>query len=428
MQPPKNHCKQQNQQTMNRLFTIPTFPTDEAAILQRMEAIDPTAYSKSRNYINGAVTYLSPYISRGVISTRQVWQSLQQRGHRAYQIEKLVQELAWREFFQRVWQAKGEGILSDLRQPQPDVAHRQMPQAVMEAQTGIEAVDQLIEQLYQTGYMHNHARMYVASIACNIDKAHWLQPAQWLYHHLLDGDLASNHLSWQWVAGAFSNKKYYCNQSNINQYTGSRQQGSFLDMDYDSLPQAKAWGNGAKAWGNGAKAWGNGATAWGNGAKAWGDGASRGNGAGREHLQISTALPATPLPTLDTQLPTLLYNSYNLDPRWRTNESANRVLLLEPSHFALYPVSGKVLDFIIALGKNIPGLQLYCGEVEDLALLYKDGPLPIAEAFIAKEHPAFGHYPGIKDQRAWLFPQVTGYFPSFFGYWKKCERLFKQGL
>ncbi|MEO5685193.1 MAG: FAD-binding domain-containing protein [Chitinophagaceae bacterium] len=65
------------------------------------------------------------------------------------------------------------------------------------AKTGITAIDEQITLLYETGYMHNPVRMYLAGITCNIGKAHWLQPARWMYYHLLDGDLASNSLSWQ---------------------------------------------------------------------------------------------------------------------------------------------------------------------------------------------------------------------------------------
>jgi deoxyribodipyrimidine photo-lyase len=56
------------------------FPTDYASILQRIMEIDPVKYAKTRNFLTGAVTYLSPYISRGVISTRQVYESLKARG------------------------------------------------------------------------------------------------------------------------------------------------------------------------------------------------------------------------------------------------------------------------------------------------------------------------------------------------------------
>jgi deoxyribodipyrimidine photo-lyase len=362
------------------------FPTDYNSILQRIMEIDPGKYAKTRNFLTGAVTYLSPYISRGVISTRQVYESLKARGYTLYQMEKMVSELAWRDFFQRVWQAKGDTIFEDLRQPQPDVLTHELPMALTDATTGIEAVDRGIENLYETGYMHNHLRMYTASIACNIANAHWKAPANWLYYHLLDGDLASNSLSWQWVAAAFSGKKYYCNQENISKYTGSNQKRSYLNEDYSGFPLATI----------------------------------------PEPLQVTrplsleTVLPETPLPTIDPNLPVLLYNSYNLDPLWRKDEPANRILLLESSHFNKYPVSEKVMAFILALAKeNIPWIQVFTGEVDDIPGISK------VPQIITKEHPAFTHYPGQKDSRDWMVPEVSGYFPSFFGYWKKVEKYVK---
>jgi len=377
---------QGNEMAENKVYQEIDFPTQYAAILDRIMAIDPGKYAKTRNFITGAVTYLSPYISRGVISTRQVYESLKGRGYTLYQMEKMVNELAWRDFFQRVWQAKGEAILTDLRQPQPEVRHHKLPTALTEAITGIDAVDKAIVQLQNTGYMHNHLRMYTASIACNLAGAHWLQPAQWLYYHLLDGDLASNHLSWQWVAAAFSGKKYWCNQENISKYTGSNQKRSYLAVDYSELPLTEI----------------------------------------PEPLRPvadfapATTLPATAMAEVNPNLPVLLYNSYNLDPLWRKDEPANRILLLEPSHFKRFPVSPKVLDFIMSLGRNnIPELQIFTGEATDIPSIRQ------VPAVISKEHPAFTHYPGQKDSRDWLVPEVTGYFQSFFNYWKKIENRLK---
>ena len=81
---------------------------------------------------------------------------------------KLIQELAWRDYWQQVWIAKGTAIDNDLKHEQPHVSHHKIPSTLIQAQTGIEAVDQAILEFYNTGYMHNHMRMYVASIACNI--------------------------------------------------------------------------------------------------------------------------------------------------------------------------------------------------------------------------------------------------------------------
>ncbi len=367
------------------------FPTSYHQIIERINRINPVNYSKTRNFINGDVTYLSPYISRAVISVKQVADAVLQKGHKANQIEKFLQELAWREYFQRVWQHTGDKIWNDIRYPQPDVQHHQMIKAVEDAATGIDAIDEQIKRMCSVGYMHNHVRMYTASMVCNMAKAHWLQPSKWMYYYLLDGDIASNNCSWQWVAAAFASKKYYFNQENVNKYTFSKQQHTFIDNPYEEIISMPVPGT----------------------LKLTTD------------LSLQTKLPATQIPALNTNKPTLIYNSYNLDVTWRKGEDVNRVLLLEPSHFEKYPVSENVVAFIIKLSKNIPGILLYTGEIADLLSLYKNPSPGHKGCIISKEHPAFNYYPGIKDSRDWMFPEVTGHYNSFFSYWKKCEKLLK---
>lgn len=364
------------------------FSTDYNFVLERIKAINAIEYAKTRNYLNGDISYLSPYISRGVISVKQVLDSILNKGYPIQTIEKLIQELAWREYYQRVWQYKKNLIWENLKHEQVDVAHNKMLLSLQNAKTGIAVIDNEINNLYNRGFLHNHIRMYLAAIACNIAKAHWLQPSKWMYYHLLDGDIASNNCSWQWVAGAFSSKKYYCNQENINKYTISHQSGTFLDKPYEDLVSMPIPISLQET----------------------------------ICLQLKTNLPATGLPQIDTSLPTLIYNSYNLDTFWRKNEKVNRVLLLEPSHFNLYPVSDKVIQFIIDISKNIQGVQIYTGEVADIQKLYTLVNTCAEKTIISKEHPAFDHYPGIKDSREWMFPMVTGYYPSFFSYWKNCQR------
>jgi deoxyribodipyrimidine photo-lyase len=203
------------------------FPTKIDEIRNLFSLINPVQYAKTRNFGSGAVTHLSPYISRGVVSTRQVYEYILTLGLSGHETGKLIQELAWRDYWQQVWVAKEDQIHTDLKNQQQPISNHQVPSAIINACTGIEAVDHAIRELYKTGYMHNHMRMYVASICCNIANSHWLAPAKWMYAHLLDGDLASNQLSWQWVAGVFSNKKYYANQENINTFFDSSQKNTF---------------------------------------------------------------------------------------------------------------------------------------------------------------------------------------------------------
>jgi deoxyribodipyrimidine photo-lyase len=357
------------------------FATHYQEILDQIESVNPIAYGKTRNFIDGAVTKLSPYISRGVISLSMIKETVLKKYNR-HQSEKLLQELAWREYWLRVWETKGALIFSDLKQIQLDVDTHEISTALMNASTGIRAIDDSVNSLYETGYMHNHCRMYVASVACNIAKAHWLQPSKWMYYHLLDGDLASNSLSWQWVAGSFSSKKYFCNQENINRYCYTQQTGTFLDRSYDELSAMDKPAALEKT----------------------------------VSFNLSTTLPATAAPIIDEAYPTLIYNAYNLDPQWHQHIKANRILLLEPSHYRQYPVSEKVIEFILALSENIPGIQVYAGTFDELKKYAGTSKI------IFKKHPAFMHYKGEAESNNYLFPQVSGYFNSFFSYWKKCEK------
>ncbi len=357
------------------------FPIALSAIKERMSAINPITYAKTRNFLKGAVTRLSPYISRGVISLPQIQSSILQK-FSVYQSEKLLQELAWREYYQRVWQAKGDLIFSDLKQTQPNTDHYKIPKAVHKAATGIQAIDEGIDTLYQTGYMHNHLRMYTSMLCCNIGRAHWLAPAQWMYYHLIDGDLASNTLSWQWVAGSFSSKKYMANQENINKYTGSNQSNTFLSVPYDAF-ETFVVPNSLKE---------------------------------KESLSLKTILPESdPIHASNDSI--FIYNSYQLDPAWHKGESGIRILLLEPDHFQRFPVSEKVLSFIINLAKqNIPAIKIFTGSFQDLQQQFS------ASTIYFKEHPLTQHYKGVQEPREWMFPEVMGYYPSFFAYWKKCEK------
>ena len=211
------------------------FTTDYTDILDKINSIDPIEYGRTRNYIHGAVTHLSPYISRGVISTKLVLDSIISKGFSFHEVESLVKELLWRDYFQLVWLYNKDKIFSDLKSPQAPIVSDKIPKLIVEANTGIDAIDLSIRVLYETGYVHNHCRMYTAMLVTNLAQTSWKAGAKWYYYHLLDGDLASNNCSWQWVCGAFSSKKYLANQENINKYSGTSQVGTYLDKTYLEL-------------------------------------------------------------------------------------------------------------------------------------------------------------------------------------------------
>ena len=351
--------------------------TDYKQILNKLDQLSPVQYAKNRNFIDGSVSKLSPYISRGVLSTKQVLDHLLKNGFEPKKIEKFIQELAWRDYWQQIWQEKDIDL--DIKNKQTDVLQKGLSQSIIDAKTNIEAIDESIQDLYLTGYMHNHLRMYVASIATNIAKSHWKQPAKWMYYHLLDGDWASNALSWQWVSGANSNKKYIANQENINKYTYSTQSNTFLDTSYENIMHLRQ----------------------------------------PEHMsltskeQLKTKFPESETITINESKPICIYNYYNLDPNWRNDINAQRILLIEPSIFEKYPIGEKAMNFMLSLSKNILSIQIFVGEFDEL----KTGNSKV----YFKQHPLNYNYKGIEDSREWM-SNVNGYYPSFFGFWNKVKK------
>ena len=350
-------------------------------LYNKIDKIDVVQYGQTRNYLSGAVTRLSPYISRGVISHTDIASRILNR-YSVQESRPFLYQLAWREYFQKMWFKHGDKIFTDWYQSQQPVERSGISESVMKGKTGIEILDAAISGLYNTGYMHNHVRMYTASLLCNIGRYHWLEPARWMYYHLLDGDLASNMLSWQWVAGTFSHKKYYFNQDNINHYCGSNQRNTFLDKSYQEIMSISCPEVLSKA----------------------------------ASPQLKTKLPTCPSLKLDYTRPLLLYTSYTLNPLWHANKKANRVLVLEPSHFRRFPVSEKVMEFILQLADNIPDLQVFVGEV------HKIPDITGFSEVVTVKHPLTYHFPAKQEEPKWLFPEVqpTGSFSSF---WKRCEAI-----
>lgn len=209
-----------------------------AAAQARIAAVEPAAYARTRNAIDGAVSTLSPYITHGFVTLADVLAGVASR--QAIDVKsKFVYELGWREYFRHVWRHRGEGILQSLHAgPLPDDAYlRDLPADIRNADTGVPVVDQAVRTLYATGTLHNHARMWLASYVVHMRKIHWRAGADWLYGHLLDGDIASNHLSWQWVAGTGSHKPYVFNADNVAKYAPPswHSPGSVIDTTYEAL-------------------------------------------------------------------------------------------------------------------------------------------------------------------------------------------------
>jgi deoxyribodipyrimidine photo-lyase len=188
-----------------------------------LEKVDPAQYAKSRNFLNGKVTQLSPYIRYGVLSLAEVRDFALGKVQNPENSEKLINELGWRDYWQRLYAEKGDGIWKNQEEYKTGYTAEtytpELPADVEEGTTGMVCIDNFSRQLREMGYLHNHQRMWLAAYLVHWRHVRWQTGAIWFLQHLLDGDPASNNLSWQWVASTFSHKPYFFNRENLEKYT-----------------------------------------------------------------------------------------------------------------------------------------------------------------------------------------------------------------
>jgi deoxyribodipyrimidine photo-lyase len=205
-------------------------------------------YAKTRNHLDGAVSRLSPYLRHGVLSLAEARDAALKREHQPGESEKFITELGWRDYYQRIYAGIGNGIWSD-REPykmglRPEDYADDLPEDIREGRTGLACIDAFRDDLVSTGYMHNHARMWTAAYVIHWRRVKWQAGARWFLEHLLDGDPASNNLSWQWVASTFSHKPYIFNRDNLERFSDGRycrdcpaRRHCPFDGDYEDLEQ-----------------------------------------------------------------------------------------------------------------------------------------------------------------------------------------------
>jgi deoxyribodipyrimidine photo-lyase len=203
--------------------------------LARIDALDVHEYERSRNFLDGQVSRLSPFLTHGITDVPEVIARLTARSALRGE-DKFLFELAWREYFQHAWRILGEDIWREQKPPPAPTYAQEMPADILAGATGLAIIDAQIAVLYETGYVHNHARLWLASYIVHWRKVDWRTGAHWMYGHLLDGDMASNTLSWQWVAGTWTGKPYLFNAANVAKFAGGLDHsGTVLDASYDDL-------------------------------------------------------------------------------------------------------------------------------------------------------------------------------------------------
>ncbi len=188
------------------------------AALEALKNYNPKHYS-TRNYLDGNVSRLSPYLRHGMLGIVEVADHARTTGAGKDRAE-LLRQLSWREFFALAHAQWGDRVLENLEEPKYR-AHwtEQMPDDLEDANTDLPCVDAWVKRLKLEGWLHNHERMWFAAYVVHFRKVHWKAGYRMFREHLLDGDVASNALSWQWVASSYSQKPYFMNKENIERYS-----------------------------------------------------------------------------------------------------------------------------------------------------------------------------------------------------------------
>lgn len=206
-------------------------PTREDG-LRRLEEFLPLAgrdYAELRNHVPGIVSGLAPYIRTRLLTEEEITRAVLQR-HSFQAAEKFLQEVCWRTYWKGWLEMRPEVWLNYLEDLQAlrgrwndDSDTRNRLQATERGETGLECMDSWVKELRETGYLHNHVRMWFASIWIHTLRLPWQLGADFFMRHLLDGDPASNTLSWRWVCGLQTKGKvYHATPENIERYTNGR--------------------------------------------------------------------------------------------------------------------------------------------------------------------------------------------------------------
>ena len=187
-------------------------------------------YSKLRNFDYGPdnrsnISCLSPYITHGIINEKEVIKKSLDKFSFAKN-EKFIQEVLWRTYWKgwlelrpSVW----TDFLIELKKIKEDFQNNQTYKNAIEGKTNVECFNYWVNELKENNYLHNHTRMWFASIWIFTLNLPWQLGAEFFMQHLYDGDAASNTLGWRWVAGVQTQGKHYlASEWNIKKFTNNR--------------------------------------------------------------------------------------------------------------------------------------------------------------------------------------------------------------
>ena len=195
-------------------------------------------YSSKRNFDFGPlnrenVSCLSPYITHRLITEYEVTKKVLNK-HPHQKVEKYIQEIFWRVYW-KGWLELRPKVWSDFIEDLKTIEENENYQKAINAQTDIQCFNDWVQELKENNYLHNHTRMWFASIWIFTLNLPWQKGAEFFMKHLLDGDAASNTLSWRWVAGLQTKGKHYVAQAwNISKFTNNKYQK--VELNENALP------------------------------------------------------------------------------------------------------------------------------------------------------------------------------------------------
>ena len=205
------------------------FETSRSSALNKLNSFienDILNYNSKRNFDFGIknrnnVSCLSPYITHRLITEYETVKKVLLK-HPFQKVDKFIQEIFWRIYW-KGWLELRPKVWSDFTGDLKDINEDDNYKKAINGETQIKCFNDWVKELKENNYLHNHTRMWFASIWIFTLNLPWQKGAEFFIKNLLDGDAASNTLSWRWVAGLQTKGKHYVAQSwNINKFTNNK--------------------------------------------------------------------------------------------------------------------------------------------------------------------------------------------------------------
>ncbi len=219
------------------VHTSSLFTPTLAAAKEQLNSFNPKGYNRTRNSIDGNVSRLNPYITWGVFTLAEVQRHAKGRSQ-GKDYQKFVSELGWKAYFREGFLALGDRVYESLEPYKyPTQKRDELPADIERGETGLSCIDRIVHELKDTGYLHNHQRLWFAAYVTHFANAHWWHGERLFYRYLVDGEPGPNALSWQWVASTFSSKPYYFNGENMRQNGHEPCEDAPFNDSYEALDE-----------------------------------------------------------------------------------------------------------------------------------------------------------------------------------------------